>query len=209
MADKVIKTNLVCLIRLTGLGAVVFSKNNLFHTGEQDFHLWLSCSWCLSICPGGGLPRHRTCDAAVWVLCEGSQQQVGEWCHGGAFPAKHRHKWLWGIRGGSVLTFANKKLMLLWFSFPCFISDSPVKIRLEPQKVLKITDPKCLCTAAQKVCFLSSVSLEKMIIWFFILTNILPFSVWTAWTNFISNCKKLTAFLFFFFFVRIHGRRSR
>ncbi len=89
---------------------------------KKDFHLWLYL-WCLPTYPESGLPRCRTCDAVVRVLGQGSQQQVRDGCHGGAFPPKHRRKWLWSIRWGALFSFCRQEAhlqMLLLISFPCW-----------------------------------------------------------------------------------------
>lgn len=75
--------------------------------------LWLC--WCF-MDPAGGLSRPRTCDAVIRVIRQGSQQQARAGRHGGAFPTKHRHKWLRGLRGGAPLcsAFSIKMLVLVW-----------------------------------------------------------------------------------------------
>lgn len=102
---------------------------------------------------------------------------------------------------GSASTFANITLI----SCPCLFlylatwlemlvtsrrrKKSPVNNRLESQKVLEITDPLCLYTAEHEVLFYFSLLSEKLSSGALLVTNTSPFSVWAAWTKFISNSK--------------------
>lgn len=77
--------------------------------------VWVCCRfvmpWCyrptssahmnVLVSPGGGIPRYRPSDAAVWGFCEGSQQQDGKGRHCGALPSEHCDKGLRTIRGGA------------------------------------------------------------------------------------------------------------
>lgn len=53
---------------------------------------------------GGGVPGLRACDAAVWGLYSGSEQQGGEGVEARAIPPKHRDQRLQGLRWGLLPT---------------------------------------------------------------------------------------------------------
>lgn len=69
-------------------------KKYVFITGTYQRPIVISdCnSSVLPVYPEGGVPRCRTCDAAVRGLCQRSQQQTREWHHGGAVPPQHCDK---------------------------------------------------------------------------------------------------------------------